>query len=79
MPHETSSEENTDQALSLNAPHENSAAGQQVHATTTRRPTTTTSIVAQVLGPGPFLSEEEADKLYDQRIEDEYAKREGGA
>lgn len=32
-----------------------------------------------VTGPSNKLSKEDADKLYEERIEDEYAKREGGA
>ncbi|KAL3480623.1 hypothetical protein BJX99DRAFT_219916 [Aspergillus californicus] len=32
-----------------------------------------------VNGQGQPLSKEEADRLYEERMEDEYAKREGGA
>ena len=31
------------------------------------------------VGSAPLLTREEADRLYEERMEDEYAKREGGA
>ena len=41
------------------------------HASSKKTTTTTTS--------GQQMSKAQADKLYEERIEDEYAKREGGA
>lgn len=46
--------------------------------------TTSSSTTSQVVGDGNQsgdqpLSKEEADRLYEENIEEEYAKREGGA
>lgn len=87
MPHQTSAEEidpprsnAADSASTLNAPNDyqgrQAGHGDEAAGRGGKRPTAT---VAQVLGPGPFISEDEADRLYERRIEDEYAKREGGA
>lgn len=51
----------------------NISGGASANAGSYNKTTTTTS------GGDQKLSKEEADRLYEERIEDEYAKREGGA
>lgn len=51
----------------------NFSGGLSANAGAYNKKTTTTS------GAGQQLSKEEADRLYEERMEDEYAKREGGA
>ncbi|KAM5463027.1 hypothetical protein MauCBS54593_007686 [Microsporum audouinii] len=49
-----------------------------VTTTTTAEPTSNTSQTTAGTDPG-ILSQEEVDRLYEERMEEEYAKREGGA
>ena len=51
----------------------NVSGGMSANAGSYSKKTTTTS------NGGQELSKEEADRLYEERMEDEYAKREGGA
>ena len=51
----------------------NFSGGLSASAGSHKKTTTTTS------GGGQQLSKEQADRLYEERMEDEYAKREGGA
>lgn len=51
----------------------NFSGGVSANAGSYNKKTTTTTV------GGEQLSKSEADKLYEERIEDEYAKREGGA
>jgi len=42
-------------------------------------PTSSTAQTSNITSPTKTEAEEAADRLYEERIEDEYAKREGGA